>query len=209
MELRVFMSARTLVLVLVGSMLATTGLAEMPSKDEAAKRQQLLQPLREDYYRCVDQDASIDSAIVRFDTLAQGHPWLDPVAQTYIGSLTALRATRVFWPQSKFRWANRGLAKLDSALVLADGDLEATFIHATTCYYLPFFFGRKDDARRGFETIAARLPGEAEQYDDSLVVRIQRFLDETGLLTDAEMAGLDELGKRIEQGEEEAVTDEE
>ncbi|MCB2197847.1 hypothetical protein KQI63_00470 [bacterium] len=161
-----------------------------------------LQRLRQGYYRALQGEVSIDSVIAGFERYAEQEPSREAVMNTYIGSLTGFKATQVFWPQAKFKWANRGLELMDRGLDESNGDLEALFIHASTCYHLPFFFKRQEGARSGFRELAVRLPEERESVDDSLFVHITEFLDESDMLTEQEMAPMLGEVQKIERERE-------
>ncbi|HKJ68917.1 MAG TPA: hypothetical protein VKA68_13235, partial [bacterium] len=98
-----------------------------------------------------------------------------------------------FLPQKKYRYVLDGLQNMDQGLAEAPDDLEALFIYGMTCYHLPFFFGRKDEAHRTFQTIVGLLEENYQQYDPELVVDVIAFMDEEITLTAGEEATLNSI----------------
>ena len=116
-------------------------------------------------------------------------------AEVYIGALVALRGKHAFLPHTKLKWARRGLAIMDSGLEKSPNDIEALFIHGVTCYHLPFFFRRSDDAQRDFRKIIKLMPQEMDTYPPKLITHVVAFLLENVKLTDAEKKYLQTLKK--------------
>lgn len=121
------------------------------------------QQARRLYYDGLKKKSSLQQAMALFSELAEGAN-KPAVAQTYLGSLTAVKAKYALLPTAKFKYANEGLALMDDGLAKSNDDLEALFIHGTTCYHLPFFFNRKHDAERSFRRILELLP---QRFDDT------------------------------------------
>ena len=109
-----------------------------------------------------------------------------------------MKGKHAFFPNTKLKWVKRGLARMDSGLKKAPDDIEALFIHGTTCYRLPFFFKRGDDAQRDFKEIIKHLPSQAHTYDPELVVNIIDFLLENAKLTLDEKTYLQTLKDTLE-----------
>ena len=128
----------------------------------------------------------IDPAINCFEQIAQVEPKYVGRTQVYIGALVALRGKHAFFPHIKLKWARRGLAIMDSGLKKSPTDIEALFIHGTTCYHLPFFFRRGDDAQRDFRKIIKLMPQHVDAYDPRLITNVVAFLLENAKLTDEE-----------------------
>ena len=82
---------------------------------------------------------------------------------------------------------------MDAGLRKASNDLEAIFVHSSTCYYLPFFFGRADDAQRGFRKVIKLLPNQYKNYDQNLIINVIRFLLSHIHLTNKELKVLEDI----------------
>ncbi len=147
-----------------------------PSSLSAAELDSLLAQARLLFYAGVEKQEHIDPAIALFKKIGERDGNLRGRTQTYIGALTALRAKHVLWPQEKWRAANEGLKLMDEGLALAPQDVEALFVHGTTCFYLPIFFGRSDDAQRDLREIARLLPLQHQNYDPKLVTNVIDFI---------------------------------
>ena len=120
-------------------------------------------------------------------------------AEVYTGALVALKGKHAFFPHTKFKWAKRGLAIMDNGLKKVPDDIEALFIHGMSCYYLPFFFQRRDDAQQDFKEIIKQMPSQADTYPPKLVVHIITFLAwKTAELTPDEKVYLQTLKDTLE-----------
>ncbi|MGH7456927.1 MAG: hypothetical protein ACRENG_36590, partial [bacterium] len=71
------------------------------------------------------------------------------------------------------------------------------FIHGVTCYYLPKFFGRKDDAQRHLRAIVRLLPENAHNYDPKIIANVIKFIIEKIKLDDDERQNLMEINTRL------------
>jgi hypothetical protein len=142
----------------------------------AAEADSLLAQARRLYYASIKDKSQIDPAIALFIKVGESDTRLQGRAQTYIGSLTAVRAKFAFWPHQKWKWAKNGLHLMDGGLALDPDDIESLFIHGTTCYYLPKFFGRSDDAQRHLREIVRLLPEHAHAYDPKIITNVIDFI---------------------------------
>jgi hypothetical protein len=104
--------------------------------------------------------AAGDQARAGFRALAHDYPD-KPVVEAYSGSLELLEAARTWAIWDKRRLANEGLQKMDQAVNRAPGDLEARFIRAASCWHLPFFYKRKEQAGDDFTVIAPQAEAAA------------------------------------------------
>lgn len=148
----------------------------LPALLRAAEVDSLLVQARHLFYASVEKQDHIDPAIVLFKRIGDLNGNLRGRTLTYIGALTALRAKHALWPHEKWRFANEGLKRMDEGLALAPQDVEALFVHGTTCYYLPVFFGRSEDAQKNLRAIARLLPDHHQHYDRALVRNVIDFL---------------------------------
>lgn len=149
------------------------------------------------FYASVEQEKQIAPAIALFEEIGARDEKLRGRTQTYIGALQALRAKHVLWPQDKWRFANEGLKLMDEGLKLAPQDIEALFVHGTTCFYLPIFFGRSDDAQRDLREIARLLPKQHQNYDPALVLNVIDFVLQNIRLNKLEKSSLVGLQEKL------------
>lgn len=138
---------------------------------------------RKQFYAAIEDEKRIELTIALFKRIGQMEPKYAGRTQVYIGALVALKGKHAFFPHTKLKWANLGLAIMDSGLKKEPDDVEALFIHGTTCYHLPFFFKRRDDAQRDFKKIIKGIPQQMPTYDPKLVGNIVAFLLENAKLT--------------------------
>ncbi len=149
------------------------------------------------YYESVKDKNKISAAIEMFDLIGRSDLSLQGRAQTYIGSLVAVKAKFAFWPHDKWKLAKRGLRLMDDGLAQNPDDIESLFIHGVTCYYLPKFFGRKDDAQRHLRAIVRLLPENARNYDQKIIANVIKFIVEKIKLDDEERRKLVEINTRL------------
>ena len=152
----------------------------------AAETDSLLTQARLLYYESLKDKSRLDPAIAMFEKIGAVEARLQGRAQTYIGSLTAVKAKYAFWPHQKWKWAKNGLRVMDAGLAQSPADIEALFIHGTTCYYLPKFFGRSDEAQRSLREIVRLLPEQAHDYDPKVLGNVIKFLMDKLKLTEGE-----------------------
>ena len=161
----------------------------------AAKKSvtEMLEVARKQFYAAIEDEKQIEPTIALFKRISQEELKYSGRTQVYIGSLIALRGKHAFFPHTKLKWARRGLAIMDAGLQESPNDIEALFIHGTTCYYLPFFFRRGDDAQRDFRKIIKLIPDQADTYAPKLITNVVVFLLENVKLTDDEKKYLQTL----------------
>ena len=151
---------------------------------------EMLRKARKQFHAAIEDKKQIEPTMALFKEIAQAAPEHAGRTQVYIGALFALRGKHAFFPYTKLKWARRGLAMMDSGLKKSPNDIEALFIHGATCYHLPFFFRRGDDAQRDFRKIVKLMPEHIDAYDPKLIKNVVVFLLENAKLTDDEKAYL-------------------
>ena len=157
-----------------------------------------LEIARKQFHAAIKDKKQIEPTIKLFERIARVEPKYAGRAQVYIGVLVALKGKHTFFPHAKLKWAKRGLAIMDSGLKKNPDDIEALFIHGATCYHLPFFFKRGDDAHRDFKEIIKQMPLQMHTYHPKLIRNIVAFLLENARLTPDEKTYLQALKDRLE-----------
>lgn len=160
--------------------------------------EEMLDGARKQFYAAVEDEKQIKPTIALFKRIGQMEPKYAGRTQVYIGALVALKGKHAFFPHAKLKWANRGLAIMDSGLEKDSDDIEALFIHGMTCYHLPFFFRRRNDAQRDFKAIIKYMPMQVHTYDPELITNIVVFLFENAKLARDEKLYLQTLKDRLE-----------
>jgi hypothetical protein len=160
--------------------------------------EETLKSARKQFYAAIEDKKQIEPTIKLFKQIAQAKPSYDGRVEVYIGTLVALKGKHAFLPHTKLKWTKRGLAIMDNGLEKSPNDIEALFIHGTTCYHLPFFFKRSDDAQRAFKEIIKRLPLEQHAYNQQLIAHVVEFLLEKAKLTSDEKTYLQMLKGKLE-----------
>lgn len=139
---------------------------------------ELLDRGRQAFYSAVEQESQIDSALNAFQELRRQAPVYKGVATTYIGAIYTLKGKHAFLPQKKYRYVLEGLEIMEQGLRQNPENLEAQFIFGMTCYHLPFFFRRRDDALQTFHHIVDLLEKEYQAIEPALVLNVVRFIEE-------------------------------
>lgn len=151
---------------------------------------------RELFYESVQKSDKIDDAFDVFNEIARDERY-NGIALTYLGALTALKGKYAFSPISKYRLVLKGLKMMDEGVSVRPDNMEARFIRGMTCYYLPFFFKRKDTAIDDFKVILKQLEQSYDQYDSSIVMNVTSFLLENLELSREEKESLKNIQKSI------------
>ncbi len=159
--------------------------------------QEILKKGREQFYAAVKDEKQIEPTIKLFERIAFLEPKHSGTSQVYIGALVALKGKHAFFPHTKLKWVKRGLSIMDSGLKKNPNNIEALFIHGMTCYYLPFFFRRSDDAQRNFKEIIKQMPLERHAYSPKLIRNVVAFLLEHAKLTTKEKIYLQSVKSKL------------
>lgn len=150
------------------------------------------------FYVSVEQADSIDTAIRLFRKISE-HDVYEGVALTYIGALTALKGKFAFLPTTKYKRVLEGLELMDQGIEKSPDNIEARFIRGMTCFYLPFFFNRKETSRKDFKNIVRNLENAAGQYDAALIMNVTDFLLEHAELNGKERDGIEQIRNRTQE----------
>lgn len=142
------------------------------------------------YYESVNDQEKINPAIDLFNTIGERDERLRGRTKTYVGSLIAVKAKFAFWPHAKWKFAQNGLRLMDEGLRQNPDDIESLFVHGVTCYFLPEFFGRGDDAQRHLRKIVRLLPEHANNYDSKIIANVIKFISEKIRLNNEERQNL-------------------
>ncbi len=159
---------------------------------------EMLDKARQMYYKATDNEEHLEPAIELFIELEKADESYEGVAKTYIGSLTALKGYYAFWPQDKWKLANKGIDIMKRGIEQSPENLEALFIYGTTCYHLPFFFGMAEEAEEKLKRIIT-LSNEnsISQYDSGIIKNALIFIRDNIDLTKSETNKTKELIKII------------
>ncbi|MBN2013179.1 hypothetical protein JW960_27860 [candidate division KSB1 bacterium] len=149
------------------------------------------------FYESVNDKDKIDPAIALFEQIQETEPALVGRAQTYIGTLIALKGKHAFMPYNKYKWVIKGLEIMDQGVAADPDDVESLFIHSSTCYYLPFFFNRGEDAQQKFRQILELLPDQFNKYNASMLLNVLDFIENNGQLNANEIGNLQEIRNKI------------
>lgn len=159
-----------------------------------------LEKARNLYYDSVENEESIDKAIDIFREVADKSPDHKGLSETYIGSLTALKAKYTFWPHNKLDYANEGIALMEKGIKKCPENIEALFIQGSTLHYLPFFFRKGDEAESNFRKIISLVnEGSVDKYGNKLIENALKFIIQNYELDDKEKSRLNTVIDNISE----------
>ena len=158
-----------------------------------AEAEELLDAGRNLFYASVEDKSKLDSAFMVFGKYQELYPEFQGRATTYIGVLTALRGRHAFWLLTKYNLVKEGLKIMDQGIEQSPDDIEALFVYGSTCYFMPFLFGRKEEAQNAFIKIIELLPDNIQHYDAKLMANVIDFLIEHSELTDQKILQLNQM----------------
>ncbi|MFP4369116.1 MAG: hypothetical protein ACLFR2_06015 [Candidatus Kapaibacterium sp.] len=159
-----------------------------------AENYPLLKKAREMYYKATEEEEHLKEAQELFTQLKSEDASLAGLAETYLGSLKMLEGKYAFWPNKKLSLVNEGFDIMEAGIKKSPRNIEALFIYGTTCYYLPFFLGKSDEAEAALKRILFLLRNNAATgYDPELVVNAMKFIRENIELDNKEIRLSDKL----------------
>jgi hypothetical protein len=146
-----------------------------------------LEKLRLLYYEATEDEDKVVPAIDMMRQLKRNNPAYEGVITVYIGSLTAVKARYAFWPPDKLEYANKGIDLMEKGREVDPDNIESLFIYGTTCYYLPFFFNKSEDASEALRRIVGLVDGRAvDKYGADMVYNALEFITENIELNDSQ-----------------------
>jgi 15-cis-phytoene synthase len=157
---------------------------DLAAVDAALKKNGDSLALRHDRLRLlhalsVSESELLPEAMTEWNRLASRSEWSpirNPLLQAYRGAFEVVRAKHALWPGTKMRHLEAGLPALDSAVQAFPHDVEARYLRLVSCYYLPFFLGRKASVREDFAALAESLPKVSDSLPAAWYVGICRFV---------------------------------
>ncbi|MGC8549515.1 MAG: hypothetical protein ACP5M4_07425 [Acidobacteriaceae bacterium] len=146
-------------IILTFFLVAATALAQpLPAAQPASTTtfQQQLAKARAAYFRDLQGDSDAAGIAKKDFRALQTEAPDNPVVMAYSGSLILLEAARTWAFWNKQSLSQKGLAEMDKAVAMAPDNLEARFIRGASCWHLPFFFHRKQQAEQDLTFVAMR-----------------------------------------------------
>ncbi len=166
-----------------------------------AEIQQLWEKGRTGFYAAVEEKDSLRIAFQQFELLRKLDPKHTSRALVYIGALTALKGKHSKLPWSKMKWVKRGLPIMDQAVEMAPREVEVRFIRGMTCFYLPSFFERKNQAIEDFNVIINALPDASIDTNLGVLKNALEFIRENVALSVEEKQKVDSLLQNLVSNE--------
>lgn len=152
---------------------------------------------REDYYKATKDEDALKTSLDLFKKLEKQSEY-KAIARTYIGSLIMLKGKYAFWPNQKLDYVEEGLKEMDKGLAMDPDNIESLFIYGSTCYYLPFFLGKKQLALEKLREVINVLDDEhVKNTDKKILKNALEFIDENINLSSDDNAKLQKYLKQL------------
>lgn len=157
----------------------------------------LLEAARKDYYKSTKEEKYIEKSIKKFEKLKTNQNYKG-VADTYIGSLIMLKGKYAFWPNQKLKYVEDGIKKMDEGLNADPDNIESLFIYGSTCYYLPFFLGKKQLAIDKLKKLVRVINIDSiNNYDNKILKNALKFILEKIEISNSEKNKLNKILKKL------------
>lgn len=157
----------------------------------------LLKEARQLYYKSTQDEDAIEKAIEKFNQIKSKDNKLNGVATTYIGSLTAVKAKYATLPTTKYSLAIDGLEQMKLGLTQCPENIEALFVYGSTCYHLPFFFGKAKEAEETLKKIITLSELNYKLYDKEIIINSLNFISDNIDLSNSEKERIEIVRKKI------------
>jgi hypothetical protein len=136
------------------------------------------------FYLAVEDKNYLTKAFALFDEIKSGaNNTYRGESVMYLQALHAIRAKNALWPADKWSIANKALAQMDKIILQYPDNIEIRFIRASTCFYLPFFFNRKEQVKNDFIILSKLIPKSHLRYPKHLIRNICGFMLDSGYLS--------------------------
>lgn len=152
---------------------------------------------RNDYYKATKNEVALKSSLEAFKKLEKQDKY-KAIARTYIGSLIMLKGKYAFWPNQKLDYVEQGLKEMDKGLSRDPENIESLFIYGSTCYYLPFFLGKKQLALDKLKELVQVLDEEkVKNTDQKILKNALEFIKENVNLNDSDASKLNKYLSKL------------
>jgi hypothetical protein len=150
------------------------------------------------FYLAVDDKTYLEKGTIFFSEIKDlpKSPYIGE-SEMYIQALNAIRAKNALWPADKWSIANKALAEMDKIILKYPDNIEIRFIRASTCYYLPFFFNRKEQVKNDFIILSKLIPNWHDKYPLHLIRNICDFMIKSGYLSPQQNTQIQRFYKTI------------
>jgi phytoene synthase len=126
----------------------------------------------------------------RFDPLS---PDRDRLLRAYRGSFLALRAKHGGGPRQRLRDLRGGFELMDAAVAESPESPELRYVRLMSGFYLPAFFGRREEVGNDMEALIRVLPRSRSAFPRALYPEVVEFVLEHGDPADADRRRLKAL----------------
>ncbi|MCS6895099.1 MAG: hypothetical protein NZZ60_02970 [Bacteroidia bacterium] len=148
------------------------------------------------YFLASQSEAYMGDAENAFKNLIRKYGARPPL-QMYLSGITALKARYAINPFAKRDYFFQAESQMDAIVKQNPSDPEVRFIRGSFYYYLPFFFGKRQDARDDLYTLTDLLLKNSElyqrRYSSEALRAIIGFLQQTGWIAERDMVRLRRL----------------
>lgn len=156
----------------------------------------LVDNARINFYKASKEEKYLLMAVELFEEILKNSSQNEARWKVYLGSLESMKAMYSLWPQNKLEHANKGISMMEKWIQKADSDIEALFVYGTSCYYMPFFMGQKDNADWAFNRIVDVCYKSELLEEKELMNNVLEFLEKEYDLDDSRKEKLEIIKKK-------------
>lgn len=135
-----------------------------------------LERLRTFWFLSVAEDSMLPRARAEWEALRSRRELYPDLERAYQGALAVVEAKHALWPPAKLDHLKRAAPLLDSAVARSPNHPEIRYLRLMSCYYLPFFFGRKWSVDADFQALAQLLPQSRGVVPEGLRTEVAKFV---------------------------------
>lgn len=135
-----------------------------------------LERLRTFWFLSVAEDSMLPRARAEWEALRSHKELYPDLERAYQGALAVVEAKHALWPPAKLDHLKRAAPLLDSAVARSPNHPEIRYLRLMSCYYLPFFFGRKWSVDADFQALARLLPQSKGLVPEGLRAEVAKFV---------------------------------
>lgn len=135
-----------------------------------------LERLRTFWFLSVAQDSMLPHARAEWEALRSRKELYPDLERAYQGALAVVEAKHALWPPAKLDHLKRAAPLLDSAVAKSPHHPEIRYLRLMSCFYLPFFFGRKWSVDADFRALAQLLPQSRGVVPEGLRAEVAKFV---------------------------------
>lgn len=130
------------------------------------------------FFQALDDEESVDKALLVMRSESLQNPPYQQLAQMYQAVLLALQGRYSLVPWRKFSYVNRALEEMDRLVKESPDSFEHRLLRATVTAHLPFFFSRGDEAQHDISLLKRDFSVKEESLHPDVRRLARNFLQD-------------------------------